>query len=68
MLIKIENLDKGSYKKLLIKEYYQRNYQNEEMQRKDICNIKLDKLLRIHVIFNFILKLIIRNRATYVIC
>ena len=68
MLIKIENLDKGSYKKLLIKEYYQRNYQNEEMQRKDIYNIKLDKLLRIHVIFNFILKLIIRNRATYVIC
>ena len=68
MLIKIENLDKGSYKKLLIKEYYQRNYQNEEMQRKDIYNIKLDKLLRIYVIFNFILKLIIRNRATYVIC
>ena len=50
MLNKIENLDKGNYKKLLIKEYYQRNYQNEEMQRRDIYNIKLDKLLRIHAI------------------
>ena len=51
MLNKIENLDKGNYKKLLIKENYQRNYQNEEMQRRDIYNIKLDKLLRIHAIF-----------------
>ena len=45
MLNKTENLDKDNNNtKFIIKECYQRNYENEEMNSRDIYNNKLDKL------------------------
>ena len=46
MLNKFENLDKDNKKKILIKEYYQRHYQNKEIKSRDIqkSDSKLDKL------------------------
>ena len=44
MLRKIGSLDNDNNTKFLIKESYQRNYQNEEMKSRDIYNNKLDKL------------------------
>ena len=43
-LFLFENLDTDKSTNLLIKECYQRNYQNEEMKSRDIFTNKLDEL------------------------
>ena len=44
VLNKIENPDKDNNTKLLIEEFSQRNYPNEEMKHRDIYNNKYHKL------------------------